>query len=46
MIEVCKEVGAMLEARAFHPGRTARAHLAALAANLTGTSAEYRASRS
>ncbi len=28
-----REVGAMLEARAFHPGRTARAHLAALAAS-------------
>jgi ABC-2 type transport system ATP-binding protein len=27
------EVGALLEARAFHPGRTARAHLAALAAS-------------
>jgi ABC-2 type transport system ATP-binding protein len=27
-----REVGAMLEARAFHPGRSARAHLAALAA--------------
>jgi ABC-2 type transport system ATP-binding protein len=27
-----REVGALLEARAFHPGRTARAHLAALAA--------------
>src|SRR5260370_22144996 len=26
-----REVGALLEARAFHPGRTARAHLAALA---------------
>jgi ABC-2 type transport system ATP-binding protein len=28
-----REVGAVLEARAFHPGRTARAHLAALAAS-------------
>jgi ABC-2 type transport system ATP-binding protein len=28
-----REVGAMLEARAFHPGRSARAHLAALAAS-------------
>jgi ABC-2 type transport system ATP-binding protein len=28
-----REVGAMLEAQAFHPGRTARAHLAALAAS-------------
>jgi ABC-2 type transport system ATP-binding protein len=27
-----REVGALLEARTFHPGRTARAHLAALAA--------------
>jgi ABC-2 type transport system ATP-binding protein len=27
-----REVGALLEARAFHPGRTARGHLAALAA--------------
>jgi len=27
-----REVGALLEARAFHPGRTARSHLAALAA--------------
>ena len=27
------EVGALLEAKAFHPGRTARAHLAALAAS-------------
>jgi ABC-2 type transport system ATP-binding protein len=27
-----REVGALLEARAFHPGRAARAHLAALAA--------------
>jgi ABC-2 type transport system ATP-binding protein len=27
-----REVGALLEARAFHPGRSARAHLAALAA--------------
>ncbi|AGL18263.1 ABC transporter ATP-binding protein [Actinoplanes sp. N902-109] len=27
-----REVGAMLEARAFHPGRSARSHLAALAA--------------
>ncbi len=27
-----REVGALLEARAFHPGRTARAHLTALAA--------------
>src|ERR1700744_1213609 len=27
-----REVGALLEAKAFHPGRTARAHLAALAA--------------
>jgi ABC-2 type transport system ATP-binding protein len=26
-----REVGAMLEAKAFHPGRSARAHLAALA---------------
>lgn len=26
-----REVGALLETRAFHPGRTARAHLAALA---------------
>jgi hypothetical protein len=26
-----REVGAMLEARAFHPGRSARAHLRALA---------------
>jgi DNA-binding NarL/FixJ family response regulator len=26
-------VGALLEARAFHPGRTARSHLAALAAS-------------
>jgi ABC-2 type transport system ATP-binding protein len=28
-----REVGAMLEAKAFHPGRTARGHLAALAAS-------------
>ena len=28
-----REVGALLEARAFHPGRPARAHLAALAAS-------------
>jgi ABC-2 type transport system ATP-binding protein len=28
-----REVGALLEAKAFHPGRTARAHLAALAAS-------------
>jgi ABC-2 type transport system ATP-binding protein len=28
-----REVGAVLEARAFHPGRTARAHLTALAAS-------------
>jgi ABC-2 type transport system ATP-binding protein len=28
-----REVGALLEARAFHPGRTARNHLAALAAS-------------
>ena len=28
-----REVGAMLETRAFHPGRTARAHLTALAAS-------------
>jgi ABC-2 type transport system ATP-binding protein len=28
-----REVGALLEANAFHPGRTARAHLAALAAS-------------
>jgi ABC-2 type transport system ATP-binding protein len=28
-----REVGALLETRAFHPGRTARAHLAALAAS-------------
>ena len=28
-----REVGAMLEARAFHPGRSARDHLAALAAS-------------
>jgi ABC-2 type transport system ATP-binding protein len=28
-----REVGAILEARAFHPGRTARAHLTALAAS-------------
>jgi ABC-2 type transport system ATP-binding protein len=28
-----REVGAVLEARAFHPGRTAHAHLAALAAS-------------
>src|SRR5262245_30114142 len=28
-----REVGAMLEARAWHPGRTARSHLAALAAS-------------
>lgn len=28
-----REVGAMLEARAFHPGRSARAHLEALAAS-------------
>jgi hypothetical protein len=27
-----REVGAMLEARSFHPGRSARAHLLALAA--------------
>jgi ABC-2 type transport system ATP-binding protein len=27
-----REVGALLEAKAFHPGRSARAHLAALAA--------------
>ena len=26
-----REVGALLEAKAFHPGRTARAHLSALA---------------
>jgi ABC-2 type transport system ATP-binding protein len=34
--ELCwplREVGAMLEARAFHPARTARAHLTALAAS-------------
>src|SRR5438874_8146617 len=28
-----REVGALLEARAFHPGRSARSHLAALAAS-------------
>ena len=28
-----REAGALLEAKAFHPGRTARAHLAALAAS-------------
>src|SRR3954466_13899957 len=28
-----REVGALLEAKAFHPGRTARAHLMALAAS-------------
>ena len=28
-----REVGALLEARSFHPGRSARAHLAALAAS-------------
>src|SRR5215469_5199870 len=28
-----REVGAMLDARGFHPGRSARAHLAALAAS-------------
>ena len=28
-----REIGALLEARAFHPGRSARAHLAALAAS-------------
>src|SRR5512133_3274873 len=28
-----REVGALLEAREFHPGRSARAHLAALAAS-------------
>jgi ABC-2 type transport system ATP-binding protein len=28
-----REVGALLEARAFHPGRSARAHLRALAAS-------------
>ena len=28
-----REVGSMLEARSFHPGRPARAHLAALAAS-------------
>ncbi len=28
-----REVGAMLEAKSFHPGRTARAHLSALAAS-------------
>jgi len=28
-----RQVGALLEAKAFHPGRTARAHLAALAAS-------------
>jgi len=28
-----REVGALLEAKAFHPGRTARAHLASLAAS-------------
>jgi ABC-2 type transport system ATP-binding protein len=28
-----RDVGALLEARAFHPGRTARSHLAALAAS-------------
>jgi ABC-2 type transport system ATP-binding protein len=28
-----RDVGSMLEARSFHPGRTARAHLAALAAS-------------
>src|SRR4030088_2327249 len=28
-----REVGALLEAKAFHPGRSARAHLAALAAS-------------
>ena len=28
-----REVGSLLEAKAFHPGRTARAHLAALAAS-------------
>jgi len=34
--ELCwpmREVGALLEAKAFHPGRTARAHLTALAAS-------------
>jgi ABC-2 type transport system ATP-binding protein len=30
-----REVGALLEAKAFHPGRSARAHLAALAASNT-----------
>jgi ABC-2 type transport system ATP-binding protein len=37
-----REVGAVLEARAFHPGRSARAHLAALAAsnNLPGSRVE------
>ena len=30
-----REVGALLEANAFHPGRGARAHLAALAAGLS-----------
>lgn len=30
--EPLREVGALLEARSFHPGRTARAHLTALAA--------------
>src|SRR5215468_6649970 len=28
-----REVGALMEAKAFHPGRTGRAHLAALAAS-------------
>ena len=28
-----REVGALLEAQAFHPGRSARGHLAALAAS-------------
>ena len=33
MASPLREVGALLEAKAFHPGRTARAHLTALAAS-------------
>ena len=34
LFEALREVGALLEAIAFHPGRSARSHLAALAASL------------
>jgi len=42
-----REVGALLEAKAFHPGRTARAHLSALAVSFLVTSSwqNYRAFR-